>query len=226
MSSPNGGILRLKPRSVSHSCCFYLLLPTERHLLSALLWLSTHLLLWFKGIAKVSFTHNLCQEGCGFDVSVLSLQPHPVPLVHLFSQCTAMSSGLGHLFREGADVGQEGEWKPSPPVLASLQQRTSFSPIAQGSQWETGQRADSSWEDRGQSWSEVGVSTRGIYFLCECGWWLENGAEEPRSWLLALFCRLLHRWSWSGAAFFLFLPLPPGSGAAMFCILFCLFSRF
>lgn len=36
------------------------------------------------------------------------------------------------------------------------------------------------------------ISTRGIYFLCECDWWLENRAEEPRSWLLAPFCRLLH----------------------------------
>lgn len=177
MGSPNSGILRLKPRSVSHSCCFYLLLPTERHLLSAFLWLSTHLLLWFKGIAKVSFTHNLCQEGCGFDVSVLSLQPHPVPLVHLFSQCMAMSSGLGHLSREGAGVGQEGEWKPSPPVLASLQQRASFSPIAQGSQWETGQRADSSREDRGQSWSEVGDLN--TWYLFSLWVWLVVG---ERGW--------------------------------------------
>lgn len=58
-------------------------------------------------------THSTCQAGCGFDLSVRSLQPHLVPLVHLFSQCTAVSRGLGCLSREGSGVGQVGEWKPS-----------------------------------------------------------------------------------------------------------------
>ena len=169
-------------------------------------------------------THSTCQAGCGFDLSVRSLQPHLVPLVPLFSQCTAVSGGLGCLSREGSGVGQVGEWKPSPPVLASLQQYASSSLIAQGSQWETGQRADSPREDRGQSWSEVGdLSTWDLFSLWawlvggEQGWGAQvmaTGAALPVTSPLILIRGCL-------------LPLPPTSPwVRSSCVLYFVLSVF
>lgn len=179
-------------------------------------WLSTHLLPWFKGIAfKVSFTNRMCQEGSGFDLSMLSLHPHRLPLIHLFSQHTAKSSGLS---------GKGCRCEPGRRGHLLSPQRASLSPAAQELWWETGQGTGRRWEGRSQSWSKV----RGFSMCLFSPWsylvvWAQGwGTGGHCCWTRA--AQLLHRWSGlcllpRGCWVSLLFPppqFPLGSGTARF----------
>lgn len=142
---------------------------------------------------------------------VLSLSP-PVPLVHLFSVWPCPVGWATCPERE-AQVWARKE-NGSPRLCPGrLQQHSSFSPHSSRVTVRNWTRADSSREDRGQSWSEVGDLN--TWYLFSLWVWLVVGEQGwgPGHSCWRRSARLLHADRDPGLPSSSSLPLPLGRGS-------------